>query len=411
MDDFSIFGSSFDMCLKNLNSVLVRCEETNLVLNWEKCHFMVEEGIVLGHNISKHGMEVDKDKVQLIQNLPPPTSIKGIRSFLGHAGFYRRFIKDFSKVAKPLSALLMKGVAFDFDSNCVQAFDVLKKSLVTAPILVAPDWSLPFEIMCDASDTAVGAVLGQRKDKVFHTIYYASKTLNDAQLNYATTEKELLAIVFAFDKFHSYLVLSKVIVYTDHSALRHLLAKKDAKPRLIRWILLLPEFDLEIRDKKGVENVVADHLSRLECVNDESENNELEIDDWFPDEQLFVVENCPWYATFANYIVTDTLPPNMSFHQKKKFLSDVKHYLWEEQFLFKICADSMIRRCVAEAEMRPILSHCHDREVDGHFGPTKTAAKVLESGFYWPILFRDARAYVIAYDKCQRTGNILTVMK
>ncbi|XP_073039013.1 uncharacterized protein [Primulina eburnea] len=321
MDDFSIFGSSFDECLKNLNLVLIRCEESNLVLNWEKCHFMVQEGIVLGHKVSENGIEVDKAKVEVIKNLPPPSSIKGVRSFLGHAGFYRRFIKDFSKIAKPLSSLLMKDVEFNFDSTCLQAFEVLKKSLVTAPVLTAPDWELPFEVMCDASDTAVGAVLGQRKNKVFHTIYYASKTLNDAQLNYATTEKELLAIVFAFEKFHSYLVLSKVIVYTDHSTLKYLLAKKDAKPRLIRWILLLQEFDLEIRDKKGVENVVADHLSRLEDIRINGVNTD--IDDWFPDEQLFEVNACPWYANFSNFLVTGTPPPNLSFHQRKKFFSDV----------------------------------------------------------------------------------------
>ncbi|XP_075475877.1 LOW QUALITY PROTEIN: uncharacterized protein LOC142514366 [Primulina tabacum] len=380
MDDFSIFGSSFNECLENLNLVLVRCEESNLVLNEEKCHFMVQEGIVLGHKVSENGIEVDKAKVEVIKNLPPPSSIKGVRSFLGHAGFYRRFIKDFSKIAKILSSLLMKDAEFNFDSTCLHAFEILKESLVTAPLLTVPDWELPFEVMCDASDTAVGAVLGQRKNKVFHTIYYASKTLNDAQLNYATTEKELLAIVFAFDKFHSYLVLSKVTVYTDHSALKYLLAKKDAKPRLIRWILLLQEFDLEIRDKKGVENVVADHLSRLEHVRIKGSDDD--IDDWFPDEQLLEVNAYPWYADFANFLVTGTPPPNLLFHQRKKFFSDVKYYFWEEPFLFKICAHSMIRRCVAEEETNQILNHCHDREVGGHFGPIRTASKVLECGFY-----------------------------
>jgi hypothetical protein len=131
-----------------------------------------------------------------------------------------------------------------------------------------PDWNLPFEIMCDASDYAVGAVLGQRKEGKVHTIYYASKTLNDAKVNYATTEKEFLAIVFAFEKFRSYIVNSKVIVYTDHAAIKYLLSKKDAKPRLIRWILLLQEFDMEIRDKKGSDNVVADHLSRMRHGDD-----------------------------------------------------------------------------------------------------------------------------------------------
>jgi hypothetical protein len=131
-----------------------------------------------------------------------------------------------------------------------------------------PDWNLPFEIMCDTSDYVVGAVLGQRKEGKVHAFYYASKTLNEAQVNYATMEKELLAVVFAFEKFRSYIVNSKVIVYTDHAAIKYLLSKKDANPRLIRWILLLQEFDIEIRDKKGSDNVVADHLSRM-CHGDD----------------------------------------------------------------------------------------------------------------------------------------------
>ncbi|XP_057500991.1 uncharacterized protein LOC130785012 [Actinidia eriantha] len=263
MDDFSIFGSSFESCLYNLAKVLKRCVETNLVLSWEKSHFMVREGIVLGHIVSKRGIEVDKAKVDLISKLPHPSSVKQIRSFLGHAGFYRRFIKDFSKISKPLCDLLAKDAPFEFNEACVLAFEKLRESLSTAPIMQTPDWSSPFEIMCDASDYAIGAVLGQRVNKVPHAIYYASKTLHDAQLNYTTTEKELLAVVFALEKFRSYLLASKVIVYSDHAALRHLLSKKDAKPRLIRWILLLQEFDLEIRDKKGSENSVADHLSRI----------------------------------------------------------------------------------------------------------------------------------------------------
>ncbi|KAK8652304.1 hypothetical protein V6N13_061325 [Hibiscus sabdariffa] len=271
-------------CLSNLEKVLTRCEESNLVLNWEKCNFMVDEGIVLGHRISSRGMEVDRAKIEVISKLPPPTTVKGIRSFLGHAGFYRRFIENFSKITKPLCSLLEQGRKFEFDEACTKAFELLKNKLVTAPIVEPPDWTLPFELMCDASDYAVGAVLGQRKGKVFHPIYYASRTLNDAQVNYTTTEKELLAVIFAFDKFKSYLLGAKVTVYTDHSAIKYLLSKKDAKPRLIRWILLLQEFDVEIIDKKGTGNQVADHLSRLE--NKELTTTTLEIKETFPDEQL-----------------------------------------------------------------------------------------------------------------------------
>jgi hypothetical protein len=217
---------------------------------------MVKQGIVLGHVISERGIEVDKAKVETVEQLPPPINVKSLRSFLGHVGFYIRFIKDFSKITKPLTHLLQKDVAFDFDEKCLVAFGTLKSALVSAPIIQPPDWSQPFEIMFDASDYAVGAVLGQRKEGRVHAVYYASKTLNEAQLNYATTDKKLLAVVFTFEKFRSYIMNSKVIVYTDHAAIKYLLAKKDAKPRLIRWILLLQEFDVEIRDKKGVDGEI-----------------------------------------------------------------------------------------------------------------------------------------------------------
>ncbi|GKA09436.1 reverse transcriptase domain-containing protein [Tanacetum coccineum] len=180
MDDFSVFGDSFDSCLSNLEKMLKRCEDTNLVLNWEKCHFMCKEGIVLGHKISKAGIEVDHAKVDVIAKLPHPTTVKGVRSFLGHAGFYRRFIQDFSKIARPMTHLLEKETPFVFSKDCIDAFQTLKKKLTEAPILVVPDWNLPFELMCDASDFAIGAVLGQRKMKHFQPIHYASKTMTEA---------------------------------------------------------------------------------------------------------------------------------------------------------------------------------------------------------------------------------------
>ncbi|GJY58011.1 reverse transcriptase domain-containing protein [Tanacetum coccineum] len=319
MDDFSIFGNSFDKCLNNLDKMLQRCKDAHLVLNWEKCHFMVKEGIVLGHKVSSAGLEVDKEKIDVILKLPPPTNIKGVRSFLGYDGFYRRFIKDFSKISRPITKLLEKDTPFEFNDECQKAFKLLKKKLTRAPMIVSPNWNLPFELMCDASDFAVGAVLGQKDGKNFHPIYFASKILNLAQQKYTVTEKELMAVVFVFRKFRSYLILSKIIVHTNHSALKKIFKKQDAKPRLIRWILLLQEFNIEIKDK-----------------------------------------------TYT----------------------------------------SMIKRCVSGPETRTILDQCHHEPTSGHYGLNVTAKKVLDSGFYWPTIIKEAHTLVRLCEACPKTGNI-----
>jgi hypothetical protein len=184
-----------------------------------------------------------------------------------------------------------------------------------------PDWSLPFEIICDASDFAMGAVLRQHVCKLPHVIYFASKTLMDAQVNYTTTEKELLVVVFALDKFRSYLLGSKVIIYSDHAALRHLLAKKETKPRLIRWILLLQEFDIKIRDKKGIENVFANHLSWIQFETPQP----IPVHDSFPNEQLFEITPIepPWYADIINYLATSQIPPHWSKQDKDRFFKQI----------------------------------------------------------------------------------------
>nr|GEZ41300.1 reverse transcriptase domain-containing protein [Tanacetum cinerariifolium] len=262
-----------------------RCEDTKLALNWEKSHFMVKEGIVLGHKISKKGIEVDRAKIEVISKLPHPTTVKGIQSFLGNAGFYRRFIKDFSKISRPMTHLLEKNSPFIFSNECIQAFKTLKDKLTEAPILIAPNWDQPFELMCDASDFTVGAVLGQRIEKNFRPIHYASKTMNQTEANYTTTEKEMLVVVYAFENFCSYLIMNKSIVYTDHSALKYLFAKKDAKARLLRCILLLQEFDFKIIDTRGAKNYAADHLSRLENPY-ENVFDPKEINETFPLESL-----------------------------------------------------------------------------------------------------------------------------
>nr|GEX96842.1 DNA-directed DNA polymerase [Tanacetum cinerariifolium] len=283
MDDFLVFGDSFSSRLSHLDTMLQRCEDTTLFLNCEKCHFMVKEGIVLGHKISKNRL----------------------------------------KIARPMTHLLEKETPFMFSKDCIYAFETLKKKLTEASILVVPDWNLSFELMCDASDFVIGAVLEH---------------------------------LYAFKKFRPYLDLSKSIVYTDHSALKYLLSKQDAKSRLIQWVLLLQEFDIIISDKKGTENLAAYHLSRLENPHkDVFENKDIN----------------------ENFLL-ETL--GMSCHQKKKFFKDVKHYFWDDPYLFWICADQIIRRF--------------------------TAKKVFDVGFFWPTIYRDAHDLVKSCDSCQRQGKV-----
>nr|GEZ45981.1 DNA-directed DNA polymerase [Tanacetum cinerariifolium] len=295
--------------------MLKRCEATKLALNWERSHFMVKEGIVLGQKISKKGIEVDKAKIEVISKLPHPTT----------------------------------------------AFRTLKDKLTEAPILIAPNWDQSFELMCDASDYAVGAVLGQRIEKHFRPRHYASKMMNQAKANYTTTEKEILA-----------------------------------------------EFDFKVIDTHGTENYAADHLSRLENPY-ENIFDPKEINKTFSLETLNKVAHkdpsTPWFADLANYHAGNFIIKGMTSQQKKKFFKDVRHYFWDDPYLFRTCADQIIRRCVAGKEAIGILNACHSGPTGGHYGANYTAKKVFDSGFYWPSIYKDAFELVKHCDSCQRRDS------
>ncbi|GJX78609.1 reverse transcriptase domain-containing protein [Tanacetum coccineum] len=310
-----------------------------------------------------------------------------------------------------MTHLLEKNAPFIFFDDCIQSFKTLNKKLTEAPILIAPDWDLPFELMCDASDVAIGAVLGKRHEKHFRPIHYASKTMNEAESHYTTMEKEMLAVVYAFEKFRSYLILIKSIVYTDHSALKYLFAKKDSNVRLLRWVLLLQEFDFNLVDTKRVENLAADHLSRLENPY-ENVLYPKEINEKFLLETLNMVTFCgdlstPWFADYVNYHAENFIVRGMSSQQKNKFFKDVKHYFWDDPFLFKICADQVIWRCVHGKEALDILEACYNGPMGGgHHGTNLTAKKVFDAGLFWPTIYKDAHELVKNYDSCQRQGKI-----
>nr|GEV67446.1 reverse transcriptase domain-containing protein [Tanacetum cinerariifolium] len=284
---------------------------------------MVKEGIVLGHKISKKRIEVDKAKIEVISKLPHLTTVKGIRSFLGHAGFYRRFIKDFSKISRPVTHLLEKNSPFIFSNECIQAFKTLKDKLTEVPILIVPNWDQPFELMCDASDFA--------------------------------------------------------------------------------------EFDFKVIDTRGAKNYAADHLSRLENPY-ENVFDPKEINEAFPLETLNKIAHndpsTPWYADLANYHAGNFIIKGMTSQQKKKFFKDARHYFWDDPYLFRTCADQIIRRYVACKEAIDILHACHNGPIGGHYGASYTTKKVFDSGFYWPSIYKDAFELVKHCNACQRQGKV-----
>ena len=235
-------------------------------------------------------------------------------------------------------------------------------------------------------------------------IYYASKTLVDAQIHYSTTGKESLALVFALENFRSYLSRSKVIVYSDYAALKFLLKMKEAKPRFIRWILLLQEFEIEINYKRGSKNVVANHLSRISI----DELLALPIQYSFLNEHILEVKLKwnPWYAHIVNYLITRKVPNDWDYNERKNFFKTLPHYFWEEPELFYLGVDQVLRRCVSKEEQGKILERCHSSSYGGHYSSKITATKLLQCGFYWPTFIKDTHNFYLKFLTCQAAIKI-----
>eukprot|EP00253_Pinus_taeda_P024050 PITA_24050 len=307
------------------------------------------------------GLQVDPNKIAIIQRVPPPQNVRDVRSFLGLVGYYRRFIKDFSKLASPLFALLGKDVEFIWIDNFQQALDALKAKLVTAAILRGPNWALPFHIHIDASNKVIGAALGQVEEKLPYAIYFVSKNLSKAKLNYIVTEKELLAVVHSLNKFKHYIVGYQTFVHTDHATIR---------------------LDLPV----GEEGMV---------------------DDQMPDENLFAISVLsPWFTDIANYLVSAQFSPHLSSKVKSNIVRKSAPFTWIGGNLFKLGPHQVLWQCVREEEVFDIVLTYHDGHYRGHFAAKRTAFKILQASYYWPPLHQDVRKYIIQCDRCQRMGKL-----
>lgn len=378
IDDIIICTNSFEEHVKILKAVHDKLKSANLTINIKKSVFCRSELKYLGYVVDRYGLRTDPSKVDVITNFPIPTDAKQVKRFLGMAGWYRRFIKDFSHVARPLSRLTSKKVPFLWTSECEESFSKLKNALISAPILKCPDFSLPFYLHTDASSYAIGGVLIQKFDGVDHPIAYCSRTLSSQEMNYTATERELLAVIYALEQYRSYIEGKKCHIVTDHASLQWFYKLKNPTGRLNRWACRLSQFDFEIHHRKGKEHVIPDALSRIKI-------DSIDIDPHSTSD--------PWYIKiFSGCSKNARLFPNFSIQNGKLFRLSKNKYNLTSQYDWKT---------VVPVEKRlEILKKYHDEPSSGHFGVAKTH-KRISSLYFWPSLFQDVKAYVGACEICR----------
>ena len=417
MDDFAVFSTWVDH-LTYLRKTFQRCRETNLKLHPGKCFFGIMSGLLLGHIISKRGLEVDFDKVKVMIALLPPKNVREIRGFLGCVGYYRRFIDSYARLASPLTELLKKDVEYVWTEARQQAFEELKKRLVTAPILTPPDWGKPFHVTLDASGWCLGAILWQEDEEGRERpIYYASRQMSPAERNYTATEREALAVIYACKKFRHYLLGYEVIFHTDHDALKYLVNKPDLSGRLARWILLLQEFNYTVVVKSGKSNCNADYLSRQRGP-ESSTDLPADFPDEFPevpeaklpepekDVPVYLVEGSDDsdFQGIIHYLQTGQYPDLLNREEKSIFQHQVAPYCLIRGVLFRMGADDKLRRCLEVQYRRPVMRALHEGPAGGHFAAVSTMERIRTAGYWWPHLNRDVKEFVRSCDPCQRTG-------
>jgi hypothetical protein len=356
-------------------------------------------GILLGYVVSKKGKKLDLDEVEVIVNLQPPTTVKQIQKVLGHIGWYRNLIEDYSTHAAPLTNFTKKAVKFEWTQQCQDGLNALKEKLTSFPCLLPLDWNKPFHVYSDASKVAIGSALCQPDENgKDHPIAFASKQFTNVECNYTITERECLAMVFSVKKFKHYLLMNLVVFFVDHMALKYIVNKPNLSGRLARWVLLLTEFDYIIKYKPRSLHKQADHLSQLSI-----ELGTVEINDNFPNANLFSIGVVPtWYEHIVEFLRTQQLPEGLSKNERRKVRVNNTHFALILGKLYCKGVNGLLRRCLTYGEVLAILEACHDSACGGHFLGQLTTQKALRAGYFWPTMFVDAESHTKQCDACQR---------
>ncbi|HMC99406.1 MAG TPA: RNase H-like domain-containing protein, partial [Ferruginibacter sp.] len=377
-DDILIYSKSHDEHLEHLRAVFNVLREARLFANLEKCTFCTDRVSFLGYVVTSQGIEVDEAKIVAITSWPTPTTVTQVRSFLGLAGFYRRFVRDFSTIAAPLHELTKKGVPFQWGQTQQQAFDALKSTLTQAPLLQLPDFEKTFELECDASGIGIGGVLIQGGKPVA----FFSEKLHGASLNYSTYDKELYALVRVLQTWQHYLWSKEFVIHSDHESLKYLRGQANLNKRHAKWIEFIESFPYIIKHKKGKDNVIADALSRRYTMLSQL------------DHKIFGLETIKGlYATDLDF--------------KDAFENCREGRTWQKFVL----RDGLLYRanklCVPASSVRLLLlQEAHGGGLMGHFGVKKTE-DVLATHFFWPRMRRDVERYVSRCNTCNKAKSRL----
>jgi hypothetical protein len=375
-DDILIYSKSLEEHATHIREVLNVLRQQQLYANLEKCTFCTPKLIFLGFVVSSKGIEVDDTKVKAIQTWPPPTTLSQVRSFLGLAGFYRRFVKDFSTIASPLHALSKKNAPFVWGPYQEKAFQTLKHCLTHAPLLVLPNFDKPFEVHCDASGTGIGGVLMQDR----RPVAYFSEKLSGAQLNYPIYDKELYALIRVLQVWEHYLRPREFVIHSDHESLKYLKSQTKLNRRHARWSEFIESFPYIIMYKKGNDNVVADALSRR-CML----MTKLEFDIVGFEHIKDLYAHDPFFATPLSNCMHNTM--------------------WDKYYLNEGYLMRANKLCIPECSLRLLLlQESHGGGLMGHFGRDKTYA-TLSANFYWPKMFRDVGRFVQRCHTCHKAKS------
>ena len=425
LDDIIVTGKTFEDMVKNLDSVLSRLTAAGLRLKPRKCQLFGKRVEFLGHIVSEDGIHTDPKKTEAVREWPVPNNVRDLRSFLGFCGYYRKFLKNHSEIAKPLHRLTEKTQKFIWSEECSQAFNTLKKMLVEAPVLAHPDFTKPFLLDTDASDMAIGSVLSQVIDGKEKVIGYASRTLTKAEKKYCVTRKELLAVVVFIKHFRHYLYGKKFIVRTDHGSLRWLMNFKNPEGQVARWHEVLSSYEFDILHRPGRQHRNADGMSRIPCKQcgrvdeDEVEFDQqhvikalYELDQGDPDsvDIKSAQESDRDISRLKEYLQKEVRPERSEIAEESYFFKS----LWSQWQRLDIQNGLLVRRwdvlgtditnwqaIVPLAQRRFVLKQSHDIRASGHLGMKKTVSKIRQK-YYWPGLQSDVRMYIAGCEKCTK---------